>query len=95
MINCFAYALKRGESFIIEDPRTHEACKSCGRKGDCAEKAELCCPITINGEVAGVIGLIVFNEPSRIGLLERKNSYLAFVRQMADLIASKALRFIS
>ncbi len=87
----FAYALKKSESFIIEDPRTHEACKSCGRKEDCEEKAELCCPITIGGEVAGVIGLIAFNESSRVKLLERKNSYLAFVKQMADLIASKAL----
>ncbi len=87
----FAYALKRGESFIIENPRTHEACKACGRIDDCTEQAELCCPITINGEVAGVIGLIAFDEQARFKLLARKDSYLRFVQQMADLIASKAL----
>lgn len=87
----FAYALKRGESFVIEDPRTHEACRNCGQKGVCAEQAELCCPIRINGEVAGVIGLIAFDSQSRSRLLDRKDSYLDFVRQMADLIASKAL----
>ncbi len=87
----FAYALKRGESFIIEDPRTHEACRACGRKQDCTEQAELCCPIRINGQVAGVIGLIAFDEESRSKLLARKGSYLAFVQQMAELIASKAL----
>lgn len=87
----FAYALSRGESFVIEDPRTHEACRNCGRKGVCAEQAELCCPIRINGQVAGVIGLIAFDAEGRRKLLDRKESYLDFVRQMAGLIASKAL----
>lgn len=86
----FAYALQQGESFIIEDPRTHEACRHCGNKANCTEKAELCCPIRVNGEVAGVIGLIAFNETARNRMLERKDSYLSFVRQMAGLIASKA-----
>lgn len=87
----FAYAMKQGESFIIEDPRTHEACRACGQKETCCEQAELCCPIAINGEIAGVIGLIAFDGDAKKRLLARKDSYLIFVRQMAGLIASKAL----
>ncbi|MGO1368901.1 sigma-54-dependent Fis family transcriptional regulator [Senegalia sp. (in: firmicutes)] len=85
----FAYALKRAESFIIENPRKHEACIECTHKGECSEWAQVCCPIKINEKVIGIIGLIAFNEKQKNIIVNNKDNLLKFLNHMADLIASK------
>jgi len=87
----FAYALKSGESFIIDNPRTHEACKSCKNKESCKEFAEVCCPIKINNKTLGVIGLIAFDEDQKKKLLMNKENILSFLNRMSDLIATKMI----
>ncbi|WP_130805280.1 sigma-54-dependent Fis family transcriptional regulator [Senegalia massiliensis] len=88
--NClFAYALKQNESFIIENPREHEACKNCTHKGVCREWAQVCCPIKINRDTIGIIGLIAFNKEQKEIISSNKMNLLEFLNHMADLIASK------
>lgn len=88
--NClFAYAIKRGESFIIENPRSHEACSSCMNNGECREYAQVCCPIKVDDNIVGIMGLIAFNEKQREIIHANKENLLEFLSRMSDLIASK------
>ena len=88
--NClFAYALEKGESFIIENPRFHEACNKCERKDYCKEWAQVCCPIEVEGNIVGIMGLIAFSKSQKDIILENKENLLEFLSKMAELIASK------
>lgn len=85
----FAYALQRGESFIIENPRLHEACSSCINNDGCKEYAQVCCPIKVDDNIVGIMGLIAFNEKQRDIILENKENLLEFLSRMSELVASK------
>ncbi len=85
----YAYAIKHGNSFIIENPREHEACMICDKKNDCIETAEVCCPIKLDDKIVGVIALIAFNQKQRDSLILNKTNLLNFLNRMADLIATK------
>ena len=88
--NClFSYALKKGESFIIENPRQHEACNNCEKKLICNEWAQVCCPIKVDNKIEGIIGLIAFNKEQKEIIGKNKENLLEFLSRMADLIASK------
>lgn len=90
--NCiFAYALQRGESFIIENPREHEACSSCNSVAKCKEFAQVCCPIIVDETIVGIMGLIAFDEKQKGIILENKTNLLDFLNRMSELIASKIL----
>ena len=85
----FSYALKKKKSFIIKEPKKHEACKKCNKRNDCEEYAEVCTPIIVNKEVIGVIGLIAFNQKQRDKIINNDKNILNFLDQMSKLIATK------
>ncbi|WZL74460.1 sigma 54-interacting transcriptional regulator [Clostridiaceae bacterium 35-E11] len=87
----FGFTLKRGKSFIIENPRKHEACLKCEDKLSCKEHAEVSCPIKINDQTIGVIGLIAFEEKQKHAMMDNQTNLMAFLHRMAELIASKLL----
>ncbi|QEK12535.1 PAS domain-containing protein [Crassaminicella thermophila] len=87
----FGFALRQGESFIIENPRNHDACLKCENIKSCKEYAEVCCPIKVNDQIFGVIGLIAFEEEQRDALIKNKTNLMEFLNRMGDLIASKLL----
>ncbi|TCO73839.1 sigma-54-dependent Fis family transcriptional regulator [Marinisporobacter balticus] len=87
----FGFAFRRGESFIIENPRNHIACLKCEDIQKCREYAEVCCPIKVNNQTIGVIGLIAFEEGQRQAIISNKTNLMEFLNRMADLIASKLL----
>ncbi|MFD3157009.1 sigma-54 interaction domain-containing protein [Haloimpatiens sp. FM7330] len=89
--SAFGFTLKKGESFIIENPGSHPACLKCDCKEDCKEYAEVCCPIKINNDIVGVIGLIAFEEEQRDTILKNEENLMTFLNRMADLISSKLL----
>ncbi|MTI49277.1 sigma 54-interacting transcriptional regulator [Sporosalibacterium faouarense] len=89
--SAFGFALRRGESFIIEDPGSHSACLKCKGMTNCKEYAEVCCPINASGKIAGVIGLIAFEEKQRQAIINNKSNLMKFLNRMADLISSKLL----
>ena len=53
------------------------------------EMAEVCCPIKIENNTIGLIGLIAFNEPQRQLLMKKIAEFSKFLRSMAELIAGK------
>lgn len=87
----FGFALKEGESFIIENPGEHNACLKCDAINDCNEYAEVCCPIKVNKDIVGVIGLIAFNEEQRNAIINNQVNLIKFLNKMADLISAKLL----
>ena len=93
--SAFNYALTEGIGFIIEDPGEHQACLNCDCKDKCDEHAEVCCPIRLDGETIGVIGLIAFKEAQRTALIENQENLLSFLDRMADLISSKLKEYES
>ncbi len=53
------------------------------------ELAEICCPIKLEGRVLGLIGLVAFDETQRRKIVEKTDTYIAFLSHMADLMANK------
>lgn len=93
--SAFNYALTEGVGFIIENPGEHQACLNCDCKEKCDEHAEVCCPIRLEGETIGIIGLIAFKEAQRTALIENQENLLSFLDRMADLISSKLKEYES
>lgn len=87
----FYKALKTGMEFIVESPREEEVCNDCERNDTCQEFAEVCCPIFVNDDVAGIIGLVAFDEFQKEQILNNKLNLLNFLNKMADMISSKIL----
>ncbi|WP_353892488.1 sigma 54-interacting transcriptional regulator [Proteinivorax hydrogeniformans] len=87
--SAFGVAIRNKESFIIEEAGNHEVCKQCESIKDCQEFAEVCCPIKINDEVIGVIGLIAFDKQQREKILYNKDNLMNFLNKMAELVSSK------
>lgn len=75
---------------LIPSPREHEICMRCPDRAHCQEHLSLSTPITLNGSVLGVIGLVCFNEAERRRVLDSRESYTAFIGLLADSLARKA-----
>lgn len=55
------------------------------------ELAEISCPIQIESQILGIIGLVAFTEAQRRKIIENSESLLNFLRRMSELIAGKYL----
>lgn len=84
--------LKTKKTYIITNPREEKICESCPSKKTCKEVLEISTPIIFNSEVIGVIGLICFNEFQKKEFLHKKDSYIKFLKQMANFISSRAFQ---
>lgn len=80
----YARLLKTGAEYICSDPVSDPLYNP-----EEGELAEICCPIRLEGQVAGLIGLVAFTVEQRDNILHRQDSLIPFLRIMADLIASK------
>ncbi|MCT4663061.1 MAG: sigma 54-interacting transcriptional regulator [Tissierellales bacterium] len=89
--SAFGYALKKAKAYIIEDPGKNFVCDECEKRGHCTEFAEVCCPILIENEAIGVIGLIAFDENQKERICYNQRNLMYFLKKMADLISSKYL----
>ncbi|MCH4888228.1 AAA family ATPase [Acidaminobacter sp. JC074] len=87
----FYKALHNGHEYIVESPREEEVCFDCENRVECREYAEVCCPIFLEDQVVGIIGLVAFDEFQRDEVLNNKLNLLNFLKQMAKLISSKLL----
>ena len=87
--SAFAAVLREGRGFIIANPREHEVCNTCEGKQSCEERAEVCCPIMLDGQVIGVIALIACDETQYRILLANPEGLFDFLQRMADLLAGK------
>lgn len=80
----YAECLKNGREYITFDPAAdtfYDAKEN--------ELAEICCPIKIQQQTVGLIGLIAFTGKQRELMISKTAELLTFLRLMAELIAGK------
>lgn len=83
----YRHVLQSGQTVVIENPGCHELCKPCPRNGSCLEDAEIAAPIVVDGNTAGVIGLVSLDKEQTARLLDRREWMLRFIAKMAELLA--------
>lgn len=87
--SAFAMSMREQKAYFIESPGDHPVCLACEGRVNCCETAEVCCPILLEGESVGAIGLIAFNEEQREALMNKQSYLLPFLESMSNLIAAK------
>jgi transcriptional regulator with PAS, ATPase and Fis domain len=80
----YGQLLKSGEPYINENPLPDPPY---GAREN--EQAEICCPISLEGEIIGLIALVAFNQKQKRKLLLNSENNLIFLSRMAFLIAAK------
>jgi PAS domain S-box-containing protein len=80
----YSKLLKSGERYVCIDPQN-----DLDYRPEEGELAEICCPIRLEGEVVGLIGLVAFSESQRKKIAGKCETLAVFLERMADLIASK------
>lgn len=86
-------AIATGERQIVREPGKDERCSNCSIKNECHETFEISMPINMKGEIIGVIGMACSNEDSKKLISDNLDSYLEFLAQIADFIATKAYEY--
>ncbi|MBR8700957.1 Anaerobic nitric oxide reductase transcription regulator NorR [Fusobacterium sp. DD29] len=84
----YKHVLKTGKTIIIANPRKEPLCKNCPSIGECKEYLELSTPIIFDSSPIGVIGLICFNDEQKEEFIQKKESYIKFIEQMASFVSS-------
>lgn len=82
-------SLLAGHPVVIMHPGQDERCRPCMHYGNCRETGEICCPIQLDNENIGVIGLLAFDEEQRERLFADVDAILTYLQKMAELIAIK------
>ena len=82
----YGYLLKTCSHYICLEPANDPLYDPRER-----ELAEICCPIVIEGRAAGLIGLVAFTAEQKEKVAEKQETLLAFLKIMAELIASRLL----
>ena len=83
----FNKCFEEKETLIIDNPKENQYCKHCYKFDSCREKAEMSCPIILDGICYGVIGLIAFDEEQRESIISREKELVLFIEKMASLIS--------
>lgn len=87
----YARVLRTGETQYVADAIHDKNYDEKGAVGTLSgERAEICTPIILNGEIIGVIGLVAFSEEQNKILADTNRNMRGFVERMADLLAAKA-----
>jgi transcriptional regulator with PAS, ATPase and Fis domain len=83
----YRHVLRTRQPVFLENPREHPLCRRCRKREKCRETLSLCTPILAGEDVAGVIGLVCFNQAERERVLNNRDTYMDFLAQMADAIS--------
>lgn len=80
-------SLKSKETIVILNPRKDRMCEGCSEKNLCKEVLEISSPIINENRIIGLITLVSFDEKQKSMILENFDSYIEFIKQMANLIS--------
>ncbi len=86
-----SHVLKTGREVFVGNPGRHRLCSPCPKKDTCDEKATLSCPIKVDGQVIGALGLVGLDHAQQQALRSGARDLLHFVSKMTELISSKVL----
>ena len=90
----YSHAKQLNKTILIENPGESPVCSLCTNKLFCTEMLDLATPISLDGKVIGIIGIICSTEQQRDALLAQKEKFISFIEQIASLIAGKAYEYI-
>jgi transcriptional regulator with PAS, ATPase and Fis domain len=86
--SAYSEVLKTGESYLIVK-ELDEKCSNCTSRAFCKELADICTPVSLEGEILGVLGIAAFSEEQKNNLLTKDKELTQFVKSMSDLISFK------
>lgn len=89
----YGEVLRTGKPHIIDNPGKDVLCEKCIRRNNCLEKLELSTPIKFNNEIIGVIGLICSTDEQKSNLVNKMDSYMQFLDQIAEFISNKVYEY--
>ena len=82
----YASILRTGREYICMDVR-----KDLNYNQKEGEFAEISCPIQVENQILGIIGLVAFTPEQQTKMASKTETYLNFLRRMSELIASKLI----
>ena len=82
----YASILRTGREYVCMDVRQDSNYNQ--KEG---EFAEISCPIQVENQIIGIIGLVAFTPEQQQKMSARSETYLNFLRRMSELIASKLI----
>jgi transcriptional regulator with PAS, ATPase and Fis domain len=82
----YSSILKTGREYVCMDVRKDPTYNQ--KEG---EFAEISCPIQVENQIIGIIGLVAFTSEQQKKMAARSETYLNFLRRMSELIASKLI----
>jgi transcriptional regulator with PAS, ATPase and Fis domain len=87
----FRQVIASGQPGFIYDKDGTSACQNCDTAFYCQELATMGFPISKQGQVVGVIGVIAFTAEQKERLVGNAEKFLSFLRHMSSLLESKLL----
>lgn len=69
--------------------RNSAACLKCNQRNNCKEMGYIHCPIVYNNQIAGVMGLICYEQEHIEKVKDERRGLLNFIQSMCELIALK------
>ncbi|MDU2065780.1 MAG: hypothetical protein E6713_13220 [Sporomusaceae bacterium] len=85
------YCMKLREPLLVVNPRLHDLCRSCARRGRCPDAAEICIPIQVENRVFGTLILLAVNQEQRSLLLGQEVKLIRFGQWLAEIFSQKLL----
>lgn len=82
----YASILRTGREYVCMDVRQDPNYNQ--KEG---EFAEISCPIQVENQIIGIIGLVAFTPQQQEKMSAKSDTYLNFLRRMSELIASKLI----
>ncbi len=86
----YYHALQNREPLFVDNPKDNPICSRCESRTTCTEKLTICAPIVVNRTIIGIIGLLCYSETDKGKIIQNRDVYLYFVKQMADAITRLA-----
>lgn len=87
----YGHVLNTGQEVFVGNPGKHHLCQPCPRKDICDELATMACPIKVDDQAIGVLGLVGLSYAQQQAMVSGARNLLQFVSKMTDLISSKLL----
>ncbi len=91
----FSEVLEGKKDQAVTDKLQSMTCRECSYREKGLELAHLCAPITLDGEILGLISLIAFDDDQRQRLVDNQEAYRKFIEKMANFLESKMMEVLS
>lgn len=91
----FSEVLEGKKEQVVTDKLQSMTCRECSYREKCVELANLCAPITVEGQILGLISLIAFDDDQRQRLVDNQEAYRKFIEKMANFLESKMMEELS